>query len=253
VTPIIAYAQLDPMIGPRIRRLRPRKKGIFMAQPIRVLFIGNSFTARNNLPGLLTSLISAAGKDCLEHELISAGGASLRMHLNKGEAQQRMQDARWDYVVLQEQSTLPIKNGRRATENIRDFDTCIKKAGAQTVLYMTWARQDAPQTQDALTQIYTQAGHELNAPVVPVGLAWQHSLEKNPDLVLHDRDKSHPSLAGSYLAACTFYATLFISRSRSIPSIQIDLDADLESHLQTAALETVRAFSDSIAHFNSGK
>lgn len=213
-----------------------------MAQPTRVLFIGNSFTARNNLPGLLTSLVSAGGKGDLEHELISAGGASLRMHLNKGEAQQRMQDTHWDYVVLQEQSTLPIKNGRRAIENIRDFDTCIKEAGAQTVLYMTWARQDAPQTQDALAQIYTQAGHELNAPVVPVGLAWQHCLGKASDLVLHDQDKSHPSLAGSYLTACTFYTTLFIGRSRSIPPIEIDLDEALINQLQTSALETVQAF-----------
>jgi len=213
-----------------------------MPQSTRILFIGNSFTARNNLPDLLKSLTSAGEKNTIEHELISAGGASLRMHLNKGEAEQRMKDSSWDYVVLQEQSTLPIKNGQRAIENIRDFDACIKSANAQTVLYMTWARQDAPETQDALTQVYTQAGDELNALVAPVGLAWQHCLKKNPDLVLHDKDKSHPNLAGSYLAACTLYATLFIGRSRSIPSIEIDLDEDLVNRLQSSALEIVRMF-----------
>jgi|APSaa5957512622_1039677.scaffolds.fasta_scaffold31856_2 hypothetical protein len=213
-----------------------------MALPTRILFIGNSFTARNNLPDLMASLVCAGGKGELEHELISAGGASLRMHLNKGDAQKRMQDTHWDYVVLQEQSTLPIKNGRRAIKNIRDFDACIKETGTQAVLYMTWARQDAPQTQDVLAQIYTQAGHELNAPVVPVGLAWQHCLGKNPDLLLHDQDKSHPNLAGTYLAACTFYATLFIGRSRSIPPIEIDLDEVLVNQLQTSALGTVQAF-----------
>ena len=62
-----------------------------MANITRVLFIGNSFTARNDLPGLLAQLVHAGGKGELECELISAGGASLRMHLNKGEAQERLQ------------------------------------------------------------------------------------------------------------------------------------------------------------------
>ena len=213
-----------------------------MAPTTRALFVGNSFTGRNDLPGLLALLVSAGGKGQLEHELISAGGASLRMHLNKGEAQKRMQASHWDYVVLQEQSTLPVKNPARTAENIRDFDACIKDAGAQTVLYMTWARQAAPRTQAALAEVYTNSGRELNAPVVPAGLAWQRCLEHYADLVLHDKDKSHPNLAGSYLTACTFYATLFIGRSRSIPPIDIDLDVAAIDSLQGAALETVRAY-----------
>jgi hypothetical protein len=41
---------------------------------VRLLFIGNSFTARNDLPGLLAQL--AAARLVLKHHLISAGGAS---------------------------------------------------------------------------------------------------------------------------------------------------------------------------------
>ena len=81
---------------------------------------------------------------------------------------------------------------------------------------MTWARQNAPETQETLSETYTQVGRELAATVVPAGLAWQHCLATHPDIVLHDKDQSHPNLAGSYLAACTFYATLFIGRSRTI-------------------------------------
>jgi hypothetical protein len=153
-----------------------------------------------------------------------------------------MQAARRDYVVLQEQSTLPVKNPTRTAENIRDFDTAIKEAGAQTVLYMTWARQNAPETQEILSETYTQVGRELAATVVPAGLAWQHCLATHPDIVLHDKDQSHPNLAGSYLAACTFYATLFIGRSRTIPAIGIDLDDSTIKALHGTALETVRAY-----------
>ena len=206
----------------------------------RALF--NSFTARNNLPGLLAQLTAAGKKGALEHELISVNGAPLRTHLNKGEAQRRMAASRWDYVVLQEQSTLPVKNPARTAENIRDFDAAIKKSGAKTVLYMTWARQNAPETQEVLSETYTQAGRALNATVVPAGLAWQHCLAAHPKITLYDKDQSHPNLTGSYLAACTFYATLFIGRSKSIPAIDVDIEQSTIDILHPVAIETARGY-----------
>ena len=97
--------------------------------PLNVLFIGNSFTARNDLPGLIAQLAAARGKG-LEHRLISAGGASLRTHWNAGEARKAIQEGQYDCVVLQEQSTLPVKNARRMHENVRLFDEAIRAAGA---------------------------------------------------------------------------------------------------------------------------
>ncbi len=179
-----------------------------MPQPYKILFIGNSFTARNDVPGMIAQLAAARGLH-LEHQLISAGGASLRMHWNKGEAQQAMQQTQFDYVVLQEQSTLPVKNALRMHENIRLFDQAIKAAGAKTALYLTWARQNAPESQDKITDAYTTIGEELGAKVVPVGSAWQNFLRQHKQPVLHDKDQSHPTLAGSYLAACVFFAVLF--------------------------------------------
>jgi hypothetical protein len=104
------------------------------------LFIGNSFTARNNLPGLVADLAAAAGKR-MEHHLISVGGASLRRHWNGVQARRTIAGDHYDYVVLQEQSTLPIKNPQRMLENVRRFDTAIRAAGARPALYMTWARR----------------------------------------------------------------------------------------------------------------
>jgi hypothetical protein len=179
-----------------------------VASPMKVLFIGNSFTARNNIPDLVAQLAESRGKR-LQHRLISAGGASLRMHWNKGDAQRAIQQTRYDYVVLQEQSTLPIKNALRMHENIRLFDKEIKDSGAKTALYLTWARQNAPETQKTITDAYTAIGEELGAAIIPVGVAWQNFTRKHSHPVLHDQDKSHPTLAGSYLAACVFFAVLF--------------------------------------------
>jgi hypothetical protein len=172
------------------------------------LFIGNSFTARNDVPGMIASLAESHGAR-LDHRLISAGGASLRRHWNEGDALKAMQEKRYDYVVLQEQSTLPIKNAKRAQENIRLFDGPIRDSGATIALYLTWARKHAPETQKALTDVYTSIGAELGATVIPVGIAWERFLARHGSPVLHDKDGSHPTLAGSYLAACVFFAALF--------------------------------------------
>ncbi|MFN0087031.1 MAG: DUF4886 domain-containing protein [Blastocatellia bacterium] len=206
------------------------------ANHLRVLFIGNSFTGRNDVPGLIAQLAETRGKT-LEHRLISAGGASLRMHWNKGEARQAIRQGSYDYVVLQEQSTLPVKNAPRMHENIRLFDQEIKAAGAKTALYLTWARQNAPESQQALTRAYEEIGKEIDATVVPTGVAWQTFLRKHSEPVLHDRDQSHPTLAGSYLAACVFFAVLFGERPTGDVKGLTPAEAEL---LQKAAWAAVK-------------
>jgi hypothetical protein len=178
------------------------------AKKLKVLFIGNSFTARNNVPGLIATMAAERGLT-LEHRLINRGGASLKMHWNAGEAGRAIESGGYDAVVLQEQSTLPVKSRERTHENVRVFDAAIKAAGSKTVLYMTWARKHAPETQAALTEAYTSIGKELGARVAPAGVAWERFLSKHDKPVLHDKDGSHPTLAGSYLAACVLFGTLF--------------------------------------------
>lgn len=175
---------------------------------LKALFIGNSFTARNNLPAMIGQFAAAHGRD-FAHRLINVGGASLRTHWNGAEAQKVIKDGNYDVVVLQEQSTLPIKNAQRMHENVRLFDDAIKAAGSRMFLYMTWARAHAPETQQAITHAYKSIGQELGATVVPVGDAWQRFLRTHNKPGLYDKDQSHPSLAGTYLAASVFFAMLF--------------------------------------------
>jgi len=175
---------------------------------LNVLFIGNSFTARNDLPTLVELLATATDRK-LKHRLISVGGASLRTHWNKGEARREIDTGGYDYVVLQEQSTLPVKNTARMHENVRLFDGVIRASGARTALYMTWARKLEPQNQQLITHAYTSIARELGATLIPVGVAWQAFMAKHREPVLHDRDGSHPSLAGSFLAACVVFDALF--------------------------------------------
>ncbi len=173
----------------------------------RILYIGNSFTARNDLPDIVRQM--AEGQTItIEHELISAGGASLRRHFNAG-ATDRIRGVAWDFVVLQEQSTLPVKNRKRFHENVREYVSAAADTGAKLALYMTCARKAEPDNQALLTDAYHEIGDEIGAIVVPVGVAWELMLAKHTEPVLHDKDGSHPTLAGSYLAGCTFMLALF--------------------------------------------
>jgi hypothetical protein len=224
-----------------------KRAGDAPATPVRMLFIGNSFTARNDLPGMLTQLAIAPDGTghAIEHRLIQRGGASLRMHLNKGDAAAAIAEGEFNYVVLQEQSTLPIKSATRMHESVREFHALIRAASARTVLYMTWARKTAAaNAQQQIADAYASVGEEIGAIVVPAGLAWRAFLAKHDDPVLHDADNSHPTLAGTYLAACTFHAALFggppVGEAKAAAE---KLDAGHRETLRRVAAETVETFN----------
>ncbi|HEU4948791.1 MAG TPA: hypothetical protein VFT31_16715 [Kribbella sp.] len=201
---------------------------------MRILFIGNSFTARNNLPALIARLANERGTT-IEHRLVSAGGASLRQHLNAGPALAAIADGAYDIVVLQEQSTLPGRNAARMHDSVRDFHAAIERSGARTALYLTWARRNTPDAQQAITTAYATIAAELGATLVPVGMVWERFLSMHDRPTLHDADGSHPALAGSYLAACVFLVSLLGEHPVDISVPVKGLDADTAALLRQAA------------------
>ncbi|WP_335109282.1 SGNH/GDSL hydrolase family protein [Nostoc sp.] len=179
-------------------------------QIIRVLFIGNSYTYFNDIPWLTQQLAASAKEPkTLETEMVVIGGATLKSHWKRGEALRLLKAKRWDYVVLQEQSTLPITNPQEMYKYATLFDAEIKRVNSQTVFYLTWAKQNKPETQQILTDSYMSIAKELKAQVAPVGTAWQKIQEANLKLNLYSSDQSHPSPIGSYVAACVFYTTFY--------------------------------------------
>jgi hypothetical protein len=179
-------------------------------RPLRILFIGNSYTYFNNLPQLLSQLAaSASPAKTIETQMIVRGGATLKMHWEEGSALKALQQGKWDYVVLQEQSTLPITDPAAMHKYARLFDAEIKKVGARTIFHLTWARQHQPENQEKLNEAYFTIARELQALVAPVGVAWQKAFKEDAKLVFHNEDKSHPNAAGSYMAAAVFYALIY--------------------------------------------
>ena len=123
----------------------------------------------------------------------------------------------------------------------KNADT-IRAYGAKPVLFMSWAYKDKPEMTKQLADAYTQAGKENGAQVVPAGLAFAKSVAKKPDLELYVPDKRHPTLAGTYLAACTVYASL-LGKSPVGNTYTAGLPADIAAHLQQVAWENVREYA----------
>lgn len=220
------------------------------AGPVRVLFIGNSYTYFNNLPELVQGL--AAGMTParrIEFARVLVGGATLMSHWKQGDALKALHGSRWDYVFLQEQSTLgtTVIDGvptisdpnRYFWPYVREFDREIKKAGAKTVLLATWARRDQPRNFDAVTHAYMTIGRELHALVVPAGTAWQRALQAQPDLALYNNDGSHPAPAGSYLAALTVLSALFDAEPPARLPLRVEGHATNDEGQATEKVETI--------------
>ena len=181
--------------------------------PTRILFVGNSYTSRHQLPRLIADLAANATPPIdVAAVAIVAGGASLRRHWNAGVAQKTLARSRWDHLVLQEQSTLPVKNPVRYHENVRLFAAEAAQRATSVALYLTWSRQSAPQTQAQITDAVQRIAEEIGARVVPVGAAWHRAMAERPDLALYLDDGSHPTALGAYLTACVFAVALLDRR-----------------------------------------
>ncbi len=195
---------------------------------LRILFIGNSYTYFNNLPEMLAKLAEAGHQKKIVYQMEAPGGVRLKDHWSRTETRRALADEKWDYVVLQDQSTLGtnyyfegkplIPSDELFHTYALDFVKVIRDHGAIPVFYLTWARKAVPDDRTALTAAYMRATRETKSIVAPVGIAWAEVDKENPSIELFYKDGSHPSPAGSYLAACVFYATIFGRSPVGLPS-----------------------------------
>ena len=210
--------------------------------PQNILFVGNSFTYFNNsLHGHLRKLLAAEDPSTRETMFLKAmtiSGGVLANH--ESGLSQMLKTYSWDVVVLQGHSLEAVDPEKRPglKAAATQFTGMIREHGAEPVIFMTWAYSDRPEMTAALRTSYTQLGNELGVRVAPVGLAFADALQGDTNLTLHSPDTIHPSPAGTYLAACVFYATLF-GKSPAGIAYTAGLDDDLALILQQSAWRTV--------------
>jgi hypothetical protein len=185
---------------------------------LRVLFIGNSYTSMNDLPGTFASLVRSGG-GAVEVSMIAPGGAFLSDHAASADVAKAIAGTAWTAVVLQEQSLAPAAPETRDGEMAPAAATlvaAVRQARAHSYLLETWAHRDGwPERgldraamQDAIDAAYRDVAAQTGASVVPAGEAWDRALHDAPAIDLWQEDGSHPAKAGTYLVACVLYASL---------------------------------------------
>jgi hypothetical protein len=171
---------------------------------------------------------------------IAPGGFTLESHWNNTDTLKAIRTGKWNVVVLQEQSQTPVSNSKGFFEYARKLDAETRNAGGETILFMTWTRPDSVQygvTTANLSKMYTTLGEQLGVRVAPVGLAFSRALQERPKLDLYIID-GHPTMRGTYLAACVFYGVLF-KQSPVGNSYSAGLGDEEKIFLQRIAAETL--------------
>jgi len=240
---------------------RPAKK-----TPLRVLFLRNSYTYGNKLPQVVAAL-AAADKNArpLEVKMVASGGKNLLWHAQNKPSMDAVASAKWDYVILQDQSLTPTLMPHRTRQGARQLNSAITKSGAKTMFFMTWQRRPTPELLEKYpdmhkrnSKTYMDLARELKTAVAPVGYAWKIACDANPNWPLYAKDNSHPSRMGTYLTACVFYATIYNKPPTGLPSkvilsksgnhrIVLGITPGDAKKLQTIAWQAVRQAKKELA------
>lgn len=198
-----------------------------MSQNIRILFIGNSYTYYNNFCDIFENLCKSAGKTLYVRQA-AKGRHTLKQASRTSDPLGRrirrmLTTQKWDYVVLQERHNYPIRKPGRTEKGVKALEPYIRAAGAQMILYQTWAPDkgnreyrrfsklvsDRADYQLKINNLFFNLAIETGAEVAPVGTAFLQCQNAFPKIQLIRSDHSHPTWTGSYLAACVMYATIF--------------------------------------------
>lgn len=188
---------------------------------VRVLFVGNSYTRFNDLPGMVEVLgRSVRGGPALETSRETHMGYDLRNHWRHRRVRDRIESGRFDTVVIQGHSLAALRDPDGLVEHVRLFAEHADAAGVRTILFQTWARhprspvyrrypvEDPRDMLARIDAVYSGVARALRVPVAPVGRAWALANEALPNVRLHRRDGTHPDVPGTYLAACVLYGTI---------------------------------------------
>lgn len=229
--------------------------------PESILWVGNSFFYYNNsMHGHFSQLVASAGPAArVRGTSVTISGSGLDWHdiesllrpnglgrysfVGDNEIRFNPPGRQYDTAIMMDCSQCPIHPQLQGAfhETVRKYSDTLKQAGVRPVLFMSWAYKDKPEMTAMLAEQYTRAGNANDAVVVPAGLAFAKAIAKRPDVELYVADKRHPSLAGTYLAACTVYATLY-RRSPVGLSYTAGLSPELATLLQTSAWEALQDY-----------
>jgi hypothetical protein len=183
----------------------------------RVLFIGNSLTYTNDLPGTVAAMALTTG-DTFQVQTVAAPNLALIDHVaGRTNAVDIIKSGHWDYVVLQQGPTsLPLYRDTLilATKWLQPY---IREAGARSAQLMVWPSATKRASFDEVRRSSQLAAKAVGGLFLPAGEAWRAAWTAGPRIPLYAPDGFHPSELGTYLTALVVYEGLTGRDVRSLP------------------------------------
>jgi len=219
----------------------------------KALFVGNSYTSVNNLP-LTTYQLALSTGDTLIYDSSTPGGYTFNNHLNNSTTTSLIEQGNWNYVILQEQSQNPAFPIGQVQTDVLPYAAQLSdlirlhNPDGEVMFYMTWGRKNGDTSNcpyyppictyegmdSLLYHRYLLMAELNNAAVSPVGAVWHYIRDHHPEIELYSSDESHPSLAGTYAAAATFYTVLF-KKNPTLITNNLTLEAATAQTIREAA------------------
>lgn len=213
---------------------------------LHVLFVGNSYTFVHNIPKQVADIASSDPDNPTQFfvQSVTRGGVTLKELWEEEKAADAIRSGHWDYVVIQQHSFWAVTDVERSTDYLERFDKLARQFGAKTVLYLTWPRKPGSHWYtDGQTAFLRSPDYMLRrfieqtyifalmsgASTADVGIYCWRVLKEHPKIELYEADSTHPSVAGSYLAALVFYKTLTgrdVSKTTFLPDGVCETDAN---------------------------
>jgi hypothetical protein len=166
---------------------------------LKILFVGNSLTFANDLPGMVVTVSEAAGYHW-STEVVARPNLALQDHWAAGIASV-IRDLEADVVVLQQgPSSLPASR-INLVEWTDTLSRAIRDAGGMPALLMVWPELSRYPVMDAVRESYRAAAEHVSGLFIPAGEAFRRLHDEHPELEPYGGDSFHPSLAGSAAAA----------------------------------------------------
>ena len=173
---------------------------------MKLLFIGNSHTYKNDLPELVSRKFRENWIDC-GAVMLAQPGWTLTHHSVSPEVSFNIRFGGYDYVVLQEHAH-PFEDTERYLNAVKLLSELAKSAGSIPLIYGTWARKAEPEKQAEMSAAYERAAKENDCLLADVGGIWWDYRKDHPQTELFAEDGEHPSPAGSDLAAEMIFKTI---------------------------------------------
>ena len=209
---------------------------------INLLFMGNSHTANNDVPGMVAAMVRAARPGRSVAATNAPGILFLEQRATDAASLQLLRASNWSFVVLQAQESSSSWTVQYPTDGAEALAKMASDANAVPILFPEWPRRGIDESR-LLFDLYKSIAQKSPACVAPVPQAFDLALARYPDLVLHAADGNHSSPAGAFLAALVISRTMTGYSPGLLPYLpQFTVDAATQEKLRLVATDVEMAF-----------